>query len=118
MTEREFAAIHRSAPLGTATRRPPRRDPFLTIKPSPIRFNWHPEASPSRLVTERYPGHINDMNSQYRKPSPPSNTADPVPSPSRAVPAPAPLAPEIGGPKGPEPTRYGDWEQNGRCTDF
>lgn len=25
---------------------------------------------------------------------------------------------EIGGPKGPEPTRYGDWEQDGRCTDF
>lgn len=25
---------------------------------------------------------------------------------------------EIGGPKGPEPTRYGDWEQGGRCTDF
>ena len=25
---------------------------------------------------------------------------------------------ESGGPKGPEPTRYGDWEQNGRCTDF
>ncbi|HLI21265.1 MAG TPA: DUF1674 domain-containing protein [Stellaceae bacterium] len=25
---------------------------------------------------------------------------------------------EIGGPKGPEPTRYGDWETNGRCTDF
>ena len=25
---------------------------------------------------------------------------------------------EIGGPDGPEPTRYGDWERNGRCTDF
>jgi hypothetical protein len=25
---------------------------------------------------------------------------------------------EIGGPRGPEPTRYGDWERNGRCTDF
>jgi len=25
---------------------------------------------------------------------------------------------EIGGPPGPEPTRYGDWEINGRCTDF
>ncbi len=25
---------------------------------------------------------------------------------------------EYGGPKGPEPTRYGDWEKNGRCTDF
>ena len=25
---------------------------------------------------------------------------------------------EIGGPKGLEPTRYGDWEKNGRCIDF
>ncbi len=25
---------------------------------------------------------------------------------------------EIGGPGGPEPTRYGDWEINGRCVDF
>ncbi len=25
---------------------------------------------------------------------------------------------EIGGAKGPEPTRYGDWEHGGRCTDF
>lgn len=25
---------------------------------------------------------------------------------------------EIGGPQGPEPTRYGDWEVGGRCTDF
>jgi hypothetical protein len=25
---------------------------------------------------------------------------------------------EIGGPKGPEPTRYGDWENAGRCSDF
>jgi hypothetical protein len=29
-----------------------------------------------------------------------------------------PLPPEIGGQKGPEPTRYGDWEKAGRCTDF
>jgi len=28
------------------------------------------------------------------------------------------LPKEIGGPKGPEPTRYGDWEKNGRCSDF
>jgi hypothetical protein len=25
---------------------------------------------------------------------------------------------EIGGPPGPEPTRYGDWEKQGRCIDF
>ncbi len=27
-------------------------------------------------------------------------------------------AKEIGGPKGLEPTRYGDWEKRGRCIDF
>jgi len=31
-----------------------------------------------------------------------------------AIDAPA----EIGGPPGPEPTRFGDWEKNGRCVDF
>jgi hypothetical protein len=25
---------------------------------------------------------------------------------------------EIGGPSGPEPTRFGDWERKGRCIDF
>jgi hypothetical protein len=25
---------------------------------------------------------------------------------------------EKGGAKGPEPTRFGDWEKNGRCFDF
>lgn len=25
---------------------------------------------------------------------------------------------EIGGPAGPEPTRYGDWERKGRVSDF
>ncbi|MBB5372407.1 DUF1674 domain-containing protein [Acidocella aromatica] len=33
-------------------------------------------------------------------------------------PEPPKMPKEIGGPKGPEPTRYGDWEKNGRCTDF
>ena len=27
-------------------------------------------------------------------------------------------AKEYGGRDGPEPTRYGDWEKNGRCIDF
>jgi hypothetical protein len=26
--------------------------------------------------------------------------------------------PEIGGPPGPEPTRYGDWQYGGKVTDF
>ena len=34
------------------------------------------------------------------------------------VPATEAAPQEVGGPKGLEPTRYGDWENNGRCTDF
>ncbi len=29
-----------------------------------------------------------------------------------------PRSGEIGGPRGPEPTRYGDWEKKGRVSDF
>jgi hypothetical protein len=29
-----------------------------------------------------------------------------------------PLAKELQGPKGPEPTRYGDWENKGIASDF
>ena len=46
--------------------------------------------------------------------TPPTADADATP----AKPAPMPMPKEIGGPKGPEPTRYGDWEVKGRCTDF
>lgn len=31
---------------------------------------------------------------------------------------PVSAAPEQGGPAGPEPTRYGDWERKGRAIDF
>jgi hypothetical protein len=44
-----------------------------------------------------------------------------APPPADGAPAPAkkPVKPpEFGGPEGPEPTRYGDWERNGRCVDF
>ena len=64
---------------------------------------------------ERAPtrSHIHAMPD---KPNEPSAT---TPKPPEQNPAETPLRPkEIGGPKGPEPTRYGDWEYNGRCTDF
>ncbi len=35
-----------------------------------------------------------------------------------AIGAATPRPREIGGPTGPEPTRYGDWERKGRCIDF
>lgn len=37
---------------------------------------------------------------------------------SHSTPPPQGLPREVGGPSGPEPTRYGDWERKGRCIDF
>jgi len=42
-------------------------------------------------------------------------TETPKPQPA---PAPAEQPKEIGGRKGPDPTRFGDWEKDGRCVDF
>ncbi|MGP1273847.1 MAG: DUF1674 domain-containing protein [Caulobacterales bacterium] len=36
----------------------------------------------------------------------------------KAADAQAALPEELGGPKGPEPTRYGDWEKRGIAHDF
>jgi hypothetical protein len=36
----------------------------------------------------------------------------------RRAPKPKETPAEKGGPKGPEPTRYGDWERGGRAIDF
>ena len=42
-----------------------------------------------------------------------------VPPPKAPKPAePQAGSKEIGGRKGPDPTRYGDWEKKGRCIDF
>ncbi|MBI3171996.1 MAG: DUF1674 domain-containing protein [Hydrocarboniphaga effusa] len=56
---------------------------------------------------------------------PPESKPVEPPAERGAVPLPALLkqqtvkVPEIGGRSdGPEPTRYGDWEKNGRCIDF
>ena len=53
---------------------------------------------------------------------PASSSPDPSSDSDRVVssaePSATPESREIGGPKGLEPTRYGDWERNGRCIDF
>lgn len=46
-----------------------------------------------------------------RKPKPPKAKKKPEAAPHAR-------AREIGGPKGPEPTRYGDWERKGVVSDF
>jgi hypothetical protein len=57
-------------------------------------------------------------------PNAPSDVEAPAIAPAIAAGAttapvrPADVVPESGGPQGPEPTRFGDWEKNGRCIDF
>jgi len=41
-----------------------------------------------------------------------------TPANEQAHSTPKPVPVEIGGRKGPDPVRYGDWEKNGRCIDF
>lgn len=51
--------------------------------------------------------------------SAPRNDAEGVPETNPATDKPAtPKPKEVGGPSGPEPTRYGDWERKGRVSDF
>ncbi|MGH8247111.1 MAG: DUF1674 domain-containing protein [Gammaproteobacteria bacterium] len=61
------------------------------------------------------PGQKSGCETEDRTPSP-------SPTPSAAQPSPrnpeTKRPAEIGGPPGPEPTRYGDWEKRGRCIDF
>ena len=52
------------------------------------------------------------MQTETQKPVSPEAETEPKPE------KPAKLPKEIGGAKGPDPTRYGDWERNGRCIDF
>ena len=80
-------------------------------------INRTPLAVEPRASTRHIPG----MSAKPRdppdplSPAPLEKPADPTADSTGA----APKRPrEIGGPKGPEPTRYGDWEYNGRCTDF
>jgi hypothetical protein len=61
---------------------------------------------------------MSEIAKMSEKPKSPEAKPEPQ-DPKPAKPALPPALPrEIGGPKGPEPTRYGDWERNGRVSDF
>ena len=56
-------------------------------------------------------------------PAQPARPVRPVPKAAldqaaAALPDATGKVPEIGGPEGPEPTRYGDWERKGIASDF
>jgi len=56
------------------------------------------------------------MSTEKSSPTEKPTASAPVVKPDAKKPSAKPT--EHGGPPGPEPTRYGDWEKNGRCIDF
>jgi len=73
-----------------------------------------PEQEQNQAATHEASGEFSEGRAGRNNPSKPAPASVPVPV------ARGPLQPagEVGGPKGPEPTRYGDWEFKGRCSDF
>lgn len=61
----------------------------------------------SKTSPQRFPPQTQKTENAILPPS-----AEPAPAAANGKPE------EIGGPSGPEPTRYGDWERKGRCVDF
>ena len=61
-----------------------------------------------------------DRIEQYFRLMQTPETAEPQPPDSDAATTEPvkPPPPEVGGRKGLDPTRYGDWEKDGRCIDF
>ncbi len=65
--------------------------------------------------------NTNTANSTTNNEQQPNSDADGVIIDPHLPPWPDNINPhtgEIGGPRGPEPTRYGDWERKGRVSDF
>jgi len=67
----------------------------------------------SKILKEKTP--IGKLESQEGGAKHPYQEKEPLPEHPGGV---NPTTGEVGGPRGPEPTRYGDWERKGRVTDF
>ena len=70
-----------------------------------------------KVLAEQEAVMISNMKADTARPKEPKRAKSQIPKKQR-VPAREAAPKETGGPKGLEPTRYGDWENNGRCTDF
>lgn len=76
-------------------------------------------ATRRKKVTKMSSEPINDLSSlQPKKVLTPGAQRALAEAAERRKQAEAAQAKEEGGPKGPEPTRYGDWERNGLAVDF
>ncbi|KAH8255479.1 hypothetical protein KR038_004143 [Drosophila bunnanda] len=76
---------------------------------------------PEKQLSERYSKFREKLRSNAPMGPLPEAAPHPAHEKEPLVPWPNGVNPhtgEVGGPAGPEPTRYGDWERKGRVTDF
>lgn len=86
-------------------RRPaPRKAPVAPLQEAPQVSQQTSAQKPAQPAAEAAPAE-NGQASAVAEAS--EKAADQKPRPK-----------ELGGPSGPEPTRYGDWERKGICVDF
>lgn len=92
-----------------------------------ITLAWHPIAwaidarGPRRhinLMTRRFTAHEARPLRDARPKAPAPPGVKPAKPAKAEKPSTVGKAAETGGPSGPEPTRYGDWERKGICVDF
>jgi len=82
---------------------------FTAHEPRPLRDARSKGSTP--------PGAKSEKPGKSKKPAKAKNPAE-AKNPSPVGKSPVGKTAEIGGPSGPEPTRYGDWERKGICVDF
>ncbi len=69
-------------------------------------------------MTQRFTAHEPRPNPRARPKEPAPVAAKPGKADKVGKSGEPGKAKETGGPSGPEPTRYGDWERKGICVDF
>ncbi|GAB1600079.1 succinate dehydrogenase assembly factor 4, mitochondrial-like [Argonauta hians] len=86
-----------------------------TVTPTSVPFRGHSHDSGSSKKGKTPTGKLDDPWSDLTVEQNPAVEHQPLEKfPDNTN----PQTGEIDGPRGPEPTRYGDWERKGRVTDF
>ena len=113
-------SLHDGEPGGLVARLAQRREEPVVVVLAARKAFWRQRGRTARCASAGLGG---DGEGAPRHPSAAhGEDGTPAPRGGREPPAQPPEEPEkpkeIGGPAGPEPTRFGDWERKGRCIDF
>jgi hypothetical protein len=90
-----------------------------TVVIMPLRSHGRSRLSDSALRITLSPVHETSMSESKQPEAPTAPRNELATGETVAQKAPEEVGPEeVGGRGGADPTRYGDWEKNGRCIDF